>query len=602
MAAAARVSLLPPSSLTDAQPLCTDQSLALAGGWGAYQRYLMLILGAAMAVCSSHMLAPIFLVPALQKAWELSTLQTTLVTGVYFVGYCIGVFAWAAVSDSSGRRPAILMAFTLGNVTGIASFLAPEFWTFATLRFLCGVGVAGAKNGCFLLGTEFVTPDARSRVGAWMAYAWLGGNLVLVLVAWLLQSQPWRALILTYLPAVGVQILLPRILPESPRFAIVAGDMEQARQQLLAVFHANGRTPPEPFCLMRPPPSPYPDSEAQRKSAASMFQLWMPATRIKTAVVGVCQGACTMVFYAITFDKRFNSFAGELHLGALLGCLVELPAYLTLEPITNRCGRKRSYSTYLALSAVCLLLLHVDSPEEPRRTQPLTVPLHEHAFRQRHEHALALTSEDHRPAAARAKAAIPHVERDRNEGTLELRLDAPSRGVASRSRREHGDATDSDSVLENGGELEVDRFALACALGGRFTAVAATNVAYIVSAELFPTSCRNSALGWGSGCGRLGAILAPIVMLNATSPLLLFAVVSLIAAALVWLLPESVGLTLTDVPLSWEVSEHECEGTSDGYPDASPVLCGCNARGVHAAAKLASSSQTAGPPSLSLAE
>ena len=39
-----------------------------------------------------------------------------------------------------------------------------------------------------------------------------------------------------------------------------------------------------------------------------------------------------------------------------------------------------------------------------------------------------------------------------------------------------------------------------------------------------------------------------MVMLGAPSPLLIFAGLSLLAAALVWLLPESVGVTLSDVP------------------------------------------------------
>merc|ERR1719424_1763343 len=51
-------------------------------------------------------------------------------------------------------------------------------------------------------------------------------------------------------------------------------------------------------------------------------------------------------------------------------------------------------------------------------------------------------------------------------------------------------------------------------LCGRFASVAAVNVGYIVSAELFPTSCRNSGIGWSTGCGRIGAMLAPHLMLG----------------------------------------------------------------------------------------
>ena len=49
--------------------------------------------------------------------------------------------------------------------------------------------------------------------------------------------------------------------------------------------------------------------------------------------------------------------------------------------------------------------------------------------------------------------------------------------------------------------------------------VAQVNVAYIVAAESFPTLCRNSAIGWGTGCGRIGAMIAPLIMTSVASPL-----------------------------------------------------------------------------------
>ena len=124
------------------------------------------------------------------------------------------------------------------------------------------------------------------------------------------------------------------------------------------------------------------------------------------------------------------------------------------------------------------------------------------------------------------------------------------RGVGGGGRGGGGSGS-SGSSGSGGGVGSIGRpnwLAVAAALGGRFASVAATNVAYIVAAELFPTSCRNAAVGWGSGCGRIGAIIAPMLMLSSESPLLIFTGVSLTAAALVLLLPESAGASLADVP------------------------------------------------------
>ena len=88
----------------------------------------------------------------------------------------------------------------------------------------------------------------------------------------------------------------------------------------------------------------------------------------------------------------------------------------------------------------------------------------------------------------------------------------------------------------------------AAVLGGRFSSVAAVNVAYIISAEMFPTSCRNSGIGWGTGCGRIGAMLAPLIMATISHPLVTFSILCLGAALSAWLLPESAGTAMADVP------------------------------------------------------
>jgi MFS family permease len=105
----------------------------------------------------------------------------------------------------------------------------------------------------------------------------------------------------------------------------------------------------------------------------------------------------------------------------------------------------------------------------------------------------------------------------------------------------------------------------AAVLGGRFSSVAAVNVAYIISAEMFPTSCRNSGIGWGTGCGRIGAMLAPLIMATIPHPLVTFSILCLGAALSAWLLPESAGTAMADVP---EADRREGileDGGGDGF-------------------------------------
>jgi MFS family permease len=161
-------------------------------------------LGACTSSAATHMLQPIFLVPLMD--WpDVSSVQVGLTSSLFFAGYAVGVFAWAAYSDGRGRRPTILASFLVGNLGGIGSFFAPTFHTFLALRCLCGFGVGGLKNAVFLLGTEFAPPAARAQVSALVSYFWLCGLLWLVGCAYLLQDRSWRWLGLAHIPALLVQ-------------------------------------------------------------------------------------------------------------------------------------------------------------------------------------------------------------------------------------------------------------------------------------------------------------------------------------------------------------------------------------------------------------
>jgi len=272
--------------------LTIDECLERAGGWSTYQQRLMLWLGACTAACSIHMLQPIFLLSTID--WPLTSIERGLITSVFFAGYAVGVFAWAHTSDQRGRRPTIIVALLVGNVGGVGSFFCPSLYPFLAMRCLCGFGVAGAKNSLFLLATEFAPPAERAPVTARISYAWVSGLFFLVAVAWSLRHAHWRWLVVAHLPVrrppswrqpepspkptgcmrcrdlhhsltrahhptharrkrqgLLVQLLLPSVLPESPRFQLVAGDAARARHTVASIFKANGAPPPRRHAATR---------------------------------------------------------------------------------------------------------------------------------------------------------------------------------------------------------------------------------------------------------------------------------------------------------------------------------------------------------------
>ncbi|XP_065352741.1 organic cation transporter protein [Cloeon dipterum] len=87
-------------------------------------------------------------------------------------------------------------------------------------------------------------------------------------------------------------------------------------------------------------------------------------------------------------------------------------------------------------------------------------------------------------------------------------------------------------------------------LTGKVGITASFGIIYVYTAELYPTPMRSASVGACSMMARFGAMVAPFAPLlsiySAPLPLLLFGSVSLVAALLGLLLPETVGTLLPD--------------------------------------------------------
>ncbi|XP_076444569.1 organic cation transporter protein-like [Babylonia areolata] len=86
------------------------------------------------------------------------------------------------------------------------------------------------------------------------------------------------------------------------------------------------------------------------------------------------------------------------------------------------------------------------------------------------------------------------------------------------------------------------------AMVGKFGITASYSIIYLVTAEVFPTVIRNIGMGVSSMSARIGGILAPLILetgsLLPVLPMLIFGGLSVGAATLAFLLPETAGRPL----------------------------------------------------------
>jgi MFS transporter, putative metabolite:H+ symporter len=147
-------------------------------------------------------------------------------------GTVIGSVLWGHLSDKIGRRASLLLA----NIIFIASSTCgamPRFWLNLVCCLLMGIGAGGMLPIAVTLMSE--TIPARHRGWLMVLVGGGGAGLAYVATSWLSATigAPdhfgWRIMWLVGLPTGLLLLMFNRWIPESPRFLLLHGRDEEAR-------------------------------------------------------------------------------------------------------------------------------------------------------------------------------------------------------------------------------------------------------------------------------------------------------------------------------------------------------------------------------------
>ncbi|NKQ52352.1 MFS transporter [Amycolatopsis sp. K13G38] len=186
----------------------------------------------------------------LKASFGLDTGGLALLNTVTTVGGLVGRLITGYVADRKGRRFALSLNLLLYTLGGLVSAVAPNVEILNLSRFLVGVGLGGEFTVGLALIAEMVATRYRGTVAASLNIGSGGvGNFVafglfLVVLGPLNTflggtSLSWRWLfVLLAVPALLV-VLFRRYLPESPRFLLAQGRVDEANRTLTVL--ATGR-------------------------------------------------------------------------------------------------------------------------------------------------------------------------------------------------------------------------------------------------------------------------------------------------------------------------------------------------------------------------
>lgn len=193
--------------------------------------------------------------PALMETFGIDNSQLVMINTATVAGGIAGRLLGGWLADRYGRRFALSLNLLIYSLGGLITAVALNYETVLASRFIVGIGLGGEFTIGLAMVSEMVATKRRGTATGLMGFAsggignFLAYGLFVVVLGPLnnvlggdLYSWRWLFAFLA-LPAVLV-VFYRRYLPESPRFLVNAGRIEEANRALTILASSDIRRRP----------------------------------------------------------------------------------------------------------------------------------------------------------------------------------------------------------------------------------------------------------------------------------------------------------------------------------------------------------------------
>ncbi|HWZ56756.1 MAG TPA: MFS transporter [Verrucomicrobiae bacterium] len=255
-----------------------------------------------------------YVVAFIAGPWKLTFGQSAIILLSSGFGAMFGAVFYGWLADKIGRRKVMLITVINFSVaTGVLTFTPDKAWLFlAVFRFLIGFGVGGLYCVDLPLVQEFVPTSKRGMVGGLVTSAVpLGLVLGSLLGAY---ATPyvggWRGLFAIGMVPGLLTLLIRAWVPESPRWLMRMGRVEEARKSLAWALEMDPASLPLSASAGQQQPAPrlldifkYPRSLAVSwivnlgaQTGYYGFQLWAPTLLVQIFGIAPARAAFLMIY------------------------------------------------------------------------------------------------------------------------------------------------------------------------------------------------------------------------------------------------------------------------------------------------------------------
>jgi len=182
------------------------------------------------------------------KTLGMTSTEIGLIASVYLVGEVVGALYFGRMSDRIGRKRLLIMTLLLYLLgTGAAAFVTGHHhgWLlfFYATRFVAGMGIGGQYAAINSAIDEMMPSKYRGRVDIWIngtywAGAIIGSFVSLIFLNAFAINVGWRLAFLMGPVLALIVIVVGRTLPESPRWLMTHGRVDEAERELAKIEDA----------------------------------------------------------------------------------------------------------------------------------------------------------------------------------------------------------------------------------------------------------------------------------------------------------------------------------------------------------------------------
>jgi putative MFS transporter len=321
-----------------------------------------MIVGAATFFDAFDVLTISIALPVLAVQWRLNPGEIGALISTGFIGQLVGALFFGWTAEKSGRMPAMVYSVTLLAVMSLACAAAWDYRSLFLFRTIQGIGIGGEVPVAATYINELSKARRRGRFFLLYEMAFgVGLTSAGLFGYWAVPRIGWQSMfIFGALPAL-LALVLRRLLPESPRWLVAKGrlnDADQIVRKLEAHALAAG------FKLESIDYVPPPQTRvAAPKNLARWLELFSDQYRRRTLSVWGIWFSCYFVSYGLTtwlptiYRTIFKlDVATALKFGLATNLAGLLGDFLVAFNI-DRMGRRPWLGTAFTLSALPLAAL-----------------------------------------------------------------------------------------------------------------------------------------------------------------------------------------------------------------------------------------------------